>query len=243
MILYPAIDLKDGKCVRLLRGEMDKATVFSESPANQAVVFEQAGFDWLHIVDLNGAFEGKPVNEAAVKSVLSHVKTMQVQLGGGIRNMQMIDTWLTAGVARVILGTAALRNPLLVKEACRLFPNQIAVGIDAKAGKVAINGWAEVSDQSAVDLAKRFEDAGVAAIIYTDINRDGAMEGPNVEETVRLAEEITTPVIASGGMTTLDDVKRYKDVENMGIEGVIIGRALYDGAISPADALKIAANA
>jgi phosphoribosylformimino-5-aminoimidazole carboxamide ribotide isomerase len=239
MILYPAIDLKDGKCVRLLRGEMDKATVFSESPADQAAAFENAGFSWLHIVDLNGAFEGKPVNEAAVKAILSRVKNMQVQLGGGIRNMQMIGDWLNAGVSRVILGTAALRNPLLVKEACRQFPGQIAVGIDAKAGRVAVSGWAEVSDQLATDFAKKFEDMGAAAIIYTDINRDGAMEGPNVEETVRLAEEITTPVIASGGMSTLDDIRRYKEVEGSGIEGIIIGRALYDGAIKPADALKL----
>jgi phosphoribosylformimino-5-aminoimidazole carboxamide ribotide isomerase len=239
MILYPAIDLKDGKCVRLLRGEMDKATVFSDSPASQAAVFEKAGFEWLHIVDLNGAFEGKPVNESAVKSILSHVGSMQVQLGGGIRNMQMIDTWLGAGIARVILGTAALRNPLLVKEACRLFPNQIAVGIDAKDGKVAINGWAEVSDQLAVDLARKFEDAGVAAIIYTDINRDGAMAGPNLEETQNLAESISTPVIASGGISSIEDIKRYKDIETSGIDGVIIGRALYDGAIKPEDALKL----
>jgi len=238
MILYPAIDLKDGKCVRLLRGEMDKATVFPESPATQATLFEKAGFEWLHIVDLNGAFEGKPVNESAVKAILAAVK-MPVQLGGGIRNMEMIDRWINAGVSRIILGTAALRNPVLVKEACRLFPNQIAVGIDAKGGKVAVNGWAEVSDQSAVDLAKRFEDVGVSAIIYTDINRDGAMEGPNVEETVKLAEVITTPVIASGGMTSLQDISRYKEVETSGIEGVIIGRALYDGAIQPADALKL----
>jgi phosphoribosylformimino-5-aminoimidazole carboxamide ribotide isomerase len=239
MILYPAIDLKDGQCVRLLRGDMDKATVFENTPGQQAEIFARAGFEWLHIVDLNGAFEGKPVNESAVKSILSHAGNMQVQLGGGIRNMQMIDDWLTAGVSRVILGTIALRNPLLVKEACRLFPDQIAVGIDAKGGKVAVNGWAEVSDQLATDLAKKFEDAGVAAIIYTDINRDGAMEGPNVEETVNLAEEITTPVIASGGMSSLDDIRRYKEVEQSGINGVIIGRALYDGAIRPEDALKL----
>lgn len=239
MILYPAIDLKNGQCVRLLRGDMDKATVFSQVPADQAEAFEKAGFAWLHIVDLNGAFEGRPVNEAAVKAILSRVKTMQVQLGGGIRNMQMIDDWLSAGVARVILGTVALRNPLLVKEACRTFPGQVAVGIDAKAGKVAVNGWAEVSDQSATELAKKFEDAGAAAVIYTDINRDGAMEGPNIEETVKLAESITTPVIASGGMASLDDVRRYKEVESSGINGVIIGRALYDGAIKPEDALKL----
>jgi phosphoribosylformimino-5-aminoimidazole carboxamide ribotide isomerase len=238
MILYPAIDLKDGKCVRLLRGKMDKATVFSESPSEQAASFEMAGFTWLHVVDLNGAFEGKPVNESAVKSILGRIK-MPVQLGGGIRNMDMIDHWLAAGISRVILGTIALRNPQMVKEACRLFPNQIAVGIDAKDGKVAIEGWAKVSDQSAIDLAKRFEDTGVCAIIYTDISRDGAMAGPNVEETVKLAEQISIPVIASGGISSIDDIKKYKEMENSGIEGVIIGRALYDGAIKPAEALKL----
>ena len=238
MILYPAIDLKDGKCVRLLRGEMDKATVFSDSPANQAAVFEKSGFEWLHIVDLNGAFEGKPVNESAVKSVLERVK-MPVQLGGGIRDIDMIATWLEAGVSRVILGTAALRNPILVKEACRLFPGQIAVGIDANGGKVAVNGWAEVSDTPAVDLAKKFEDVGVCAIIYTDISRDGAMAGPNFDETVKLAESITTPVIASGGISSVDDIKRYKEFSDLGIEGCILGRAIYEGAIKPEEALKL----
>lgn len=237
MILYPAIDLKDGQCVRLLRGEMDKATVFSASPADQAESFEKAGFEYLHIVDLNGAFEGKPVNEAAVKSVLSRVN-MPVQLGGGIRNMDMIARWLDAGISRVILGTIALKNPLLVKEACRQFPGQIAVGIDAKGGKVAINGWAEVSDQLAVDLAKKFEDAGVAAIIYTDISKDGAMEGPNFDETVKFAESISTPVIASGGISSVADIKRYKEFETAGIEGCILGRALYEGAIKAEEALK-----
>ena len=238
MILYPAIDLKDGKCVRLLRGEMDQATVFSQNPGEQAAAFEAAGFSWLHIVDLNGAFEGKPVNEAAVKSILKNI-TIPAQLGGGIRNMAMIDTWLGAGISRVILGTAALRNPQLVKEACRQFPGQIAVGIDAKAGRVAVNGWAEVSDMLAVDLAKKFEDVGAAAIIYTDISRDGAMEGPNVEETAKLAEQITTPVIASGGISKLADIAALKEHESIGIEGVIIGRALYDGAIKPEEALKL----
>jgi phosphoribosylformimino-5-aminoimidazole carboxamide ribotide isomerase len=238
MNLYPAIDLKDGTCVRLLRGDMDKATVFSNTPAAQAAIFENDGFSWLHIVDLNGAFEGKPVNGGAVKSILSRVK-MQVQLGGGIRTLEMIDTWLTAGVSRVILGTAALKNPVLVKEACRLFPGQVAVGIDAINGKVAVSGWADVSDMQAVDLAKKFEDAGVAAIIYTDINRDGAMQGANISETVTLAESITTPVIASGGVSSIEDIKNYKAVETSGIEGVIIGRALYDGAIKPKEALAI----
>lgn len=238
MILYPAIDLKDGKCVRLLRGEMDKATVFSDSPADQAAVFEKAGFEWLHIVDLNGAFEGKPVNAAAVKAILARVK-MPVQLGGGIRDIDMIAAWIEAGVSRVILGTAALKNPILVKEACRMFPGQIAVGIDAKGGKVAVSGWAEVSDMRAVDLAKKFEDVGVVAIIYTDIARDGAMQGPNFEETVSLAEQISTPVIASGGISSVDDIRRYKEVESCGIEGCILGRALYEGKIGAAEALKL----
>lgn len=241
MILYPAIDLKDGACVRLLRGDMDKATIFANTPSDQAAAFEAEGFDWLHIVDLNGAFEGKPVNAGAVKSILARVK-MQVQLGGGIRTLEMIDTWLTAGVSRVILGTIALKNPVLVKEACRIFPGQIAVGIDAMAGKVAVSGWADVSDMQAVELAKRFEDAGVAAIIYTDINRDGAMQGANIAETVALAESITTPVIASGGVSSIDDITGYKAVENSGIEGVIIGRALYDGAIKAKEALAVSSK-
>lgn len=236
MNLYPAIDLKDGACVRLLRGDMDKATVFEKTPAQQAKQFEDDGFSWLHIVDLNGAFAGKPVNESAVKSILANVK-MQVQLGGGIRTLEMIDTWLTAGVSRVILGTAALKNPVLVKEACRIFPSQIAVGIDAVGGKVAVSGWADISDMQATELAKRFEDAGVAAIIYTDISRDGAMLGANIAETVALASAISTPVIASGGVSSLADISAYKAEENSGIEGVIIGRALYDGAIKPRDAI------
>lgn len=238
MILYPAIDLKDGQCVRLLRGEMDKATVFSNSPADQAESFEQAGFEWLHLVDLNGAFEGKPVNAAAVKAVLSRV-TIPVQLGGGIRNMQMISDWLDAGISRVILGTIALKNPQLVKEACRLFPGQIAVGIDAKNGMVAVNGWAEVSDKKAADLAKQFEDAGVTAIIYTDISKDGAMEGPNFEETIALAESVSIPIIASGGISSVADIARFKAAELSGVEGAILGRALYDGAIKPEEALKL----
>ncbi len=237
LTLYPAIDLKDGKCVRLFQGDMGKATVFSLDPAEQATRFERDGFQWLHIVDLNGAFEGKPVNAAAVKAILSRVK-MPVQLGGGIRDMDMIATWIEAGVSRVILGTAALRNPVLVKEACRLFPGQIAVGIDAKGGKVAVSGWAEVSDQPAVDLAKKFEDTGVAAIIYTDISKDGAMQGPNFEETVTLAEQISTQVIASGGISSIEDIKRYKELESSGIEGCILGRALYEGKIRAEEALK-----
>lgn len=237
MILYPAIDLKDGKCVRLLRGEMDQATVFSDKPWQQAKKFEEAGFHWLHLVDLNGAFEGKPVNAKAVSDILANVN-MLTQLGGGIRDLQTIDAWLNAGINRVILGTAALKNPNLVVQACRRFPEQIAVGIDAKGGKVATDGWANVSEVSAIDLALKFEDAGVSAIIYTDINRDGAMEGPNIEETVKLAERLSTPVILSGGISKLADVQEVKQHQASGIEGIIIGRALYDGSIRPEEALR-----
>lgn len=239
MKLYPAIDLKDGKCVRLLRGEMEQATVFSDKPYEQAKQFEEAGFHWLHIVDLNGAFEGKPVNAKAVSTIISNVN-MLIQLGGGIRDMETIDAWLSAGVNRVILGTAALKNPLLVMNACRAFPNQIAVGIDAKNGKVATDGWSKLSEMSAIDLALKFEDAGVSAIIYTDIYRDGAMEGPNTEETARLAERLSTPVILSGGITTLQDIEAVKKHQHTGIEGIIIGRALYDGTIQPQEALRAA---
>jgi phosphoribosylformimino-5-aminoimidazole carboxamide ribotide isomerase len=236
MILYPAIDLKDGKCVRLLRGEMDQATVFSDKPYEQAKRFEEAGFHWLHLVDLNGAFEGKPVNAKAVSAILQNVN-MLTQLGGGIRDMETIDAWLGAGINRVILGTIALKNPRLVMEACRAYPDQIAVGIDAKSGKVATDGWAKVSEINAIDLALKFEDAGVAAIIYTDISKDGAMEGPNIEETSKLAERLSTPVILSGGISKLDDLKAVKAVQSSGIEGVIIGRALYDGSVVAEEAL------
>lgn len=241
MILYPAIDLKDNQCVRLLRGDMNKATVFSMTPAEQAKAFENAGFEWLHVVDLNGAFAGEPVNRKAVKAILENVG-MQVQLGGGIRNMQMIADWIDAGISRVILGTAALKNPLLVKEACRQFPDQIAVGIDAKNGKVAVSGWAEISDKKAIDLARQFEDCGVCAIIYTDISKDGAMEGPNFEETLALAEDITIPVIASGGISSNADISRYKEKELFGIGGCILGRALYEDQIDVKEALSIASG-
>lgn len=239
MLLYPAIDLKDGNCVRLLHGEMDKATIFSNAPAEQAKAFEAAGFEWLHVVDLNGAFEGRPVNMDAVTSIIEAV-SLPVQLGGGIRDMATINAWLDAGISRVILGTAALKNPALVKEACRAFPGQIAVGIDAKAGMVAVEGWANVSDMKALDLAKQFEDAGVSAIIYTDIARDGAMQGPNLAETAALARGITIPVILSGGMASLSDVKAVCAHERDGISGIILGRSLYDGAIEPQAALSIA---
>lgn len=238
MIIYPAIDLKDGKCVRLLRGEMDQATVFNDKPWEQAKRFENAGFHWLHLVDLNGAFEGKPVNAQAVSQIITNVN-MLTQLGGGIRDLQTIDMWINAGINRVILGTIALKNPTLVVQACKRFPDQIAVGIDAKGGKVATDGWAKVSEVDAVDLALKFEDAGVAAIIYTDISKDGAMEGPNLEETVRLAERLSTPVILSGGISKLADVQAVKENQASGIEGVIIGRALYDGSIRPEEIMKL----
>lgn len=236
MNLYPAIDLKDGNCVRLLRGEMDKATIFSNSPADQAASFEEQGFSWLHLVDLNGAFEGKPVNKEAVTSILKRVN-LPVQLGGGIRDMQMIETWLDAGISRVILGTIALHEPILVKEACSNFPGKICVGIDAKNGMVAVDGWAKVTQVSAIEMATRFEDCGVAAIIYTDISKDGAMQGPNFEETAGLAQQLSTPVIASGGISSVDDIKRYKAIADTGIDGCILGRALYEKAILPSEAL------
>ncbi len=238
MILFPAIDLKDGQCVRLVQGDMDRATVFSDTPAEQAKVFESQGFEWLHLVDLNGAFEGKPVNGAAVEDILKTV-SLPAQLGGGIRSLAQIEAWLDKGIARVILGTAALRNPDLVKEACKKWPGKIAVGIDAKDGFVAVEGWAEVSDIQALDLARQFEDAGVAAIIYTDIARDGAMQGMNVEGTAHLANSVGIPVIASGGVTNLDDLTALKKVNAPGIIGVISGRAIYDGRLDPAQALAL----
>ncbi|ALG70311.1 1-(5-phosphoribosyl)-5-[(5-phosphoribosylamino)methylideneamino] imidazole-4-carboxamide isomerase [Azospirillum thiophilum] len=238
MIIYPAIDLKDGACVRLLRGEMSQATVFNTDPGEQARLFQSQGFEWLHLVDLNGAFEGKPVNGAAVESILKSV-TIPVQLGGGIRDLGTIGMWLEKGISRVILGTVALRDPELVKAACREFPGRIAVGIDAREGYVAVAGWAETSDIKALDLALKFEDCGVAAIIYTDINRDGAMGGVNVESTSDLAFHLTTPVIASGGVSSIEDLKALKAEEDTGIEGVICGRALYDGRIDPKEALDL----
>lgn len=238
MIIYPAIDLKDGACVRLLRGEMSQATVFNTDPGDQAKLFQSQGFEWLHLVDLNGAFEGKPVNGAAVESILKSV-TIPVQLGGGIRDLKTIGMWLEKGVSRVILGTVALRDPELVKAACKEFPGKVAVGIDAREGYVAVAGWAETSDIKALDLALKFEDCGVAAIIYTDINRDGAMGGVNVESTSDLAFHLTTPVIASGGVSSMEDLKALKVEEDTGIEGVICGRALYDGRIDPKEALAL----
>ncbi len=238
MILYPAIDLKDGACVRLVRGEMSQATVFNTDPGEQARAFQEQGFEWLHLVDLNGAFAGRPVNGDAVERILASV-TIPVQLGGGIRDLATIEMWLSKGMSRVILGTVALRQPELVKEACRLFPGKIAVGIDAREGYVAVAGWAETSEVKALDLALKFEDSGVAAIIYTDINRDGAMGGVNVESTADLAFHLTTPVIASGGVSSIEDLKALKREESSGIQGVICGRALYDGRIDPDEALAL----
>lgn len=237
MILYPAIDLKDGACVRLLRGEMDRATVFHEDPTEPARGFEKAGCEWLHLVDLNGAFEGKPVNASAVEAILAAV-AIPAQLGGGVRDRDVLETWLEKGIARVILGTAAVRDPAFVREACRAHPGKIAVGIDARQGRVAVAGWAETTDLDAVALAKRFEDAGVAAIIYTDIDRDGAMQGPNVAETARLARATTIPVIASGGVSGLDDLRALM-ATGAPLNGVISGRALYDGRIDPAEAVQL----
>ncbi|SDZ51209.1 1-(5-phosphoribosyl)-5-[(5-phosphoribosylamino)methylideneamino] imidazole-4-carboxamide isomerase [Jannaschia faecimaris] len=239
MILYPAIDLKDGEAVRLLHGEMDSATVFNDDPAAQARAFQDAGCDWVHLVDLNGAFAGEPVNGAAVEAILSRV-TVPCQLGGGIRDMATIEAWLSKGLARVILGTVAVENPDLVREAARAFPGKVAVGIDARKGRVATRGWAEETDIMATDLARRFEDAGVAAIIYTDIDRDGAMGGPNVAATDALARAVSIPVIASGGVSSLTDLRVLKAKGT--IAGAISGRALYDGAINLGEALAVLRN-
>ncbi|MBB5516781.1 phosphoribosylformimino-5-aminoimidazole carboxamide ribotide isomerase [Rubricella aquisinus] len=237
MILYPAIDLKDGACVRLYKGEMDQVTVFNDDPAAQAKAFADAGCEWLHLVDLNGAFAGAPVNAAAVEGILAAV-SVPAQLGGGIRDMATIDAWLGKGLARVILGTVAVRNPALVKEAAKAFPGQVAVGIDARGGMVAVEGWAETTDMTALDLARQFEDAGVAAIIYTDIDRDGAMQGPNVEATAALARAVSIPVIASGGVSSMADLQALKDT-GAPLNGAISGRALYDGAINVPDAVAL----
>jgi phosphoribosylformimino-5-aminoimidazole carboxamide ribotide isomerase len=242
LILYPAIDLKDGKCVRLRRGEMDQATVYADDPAAQAVVWRDAGFQWLHVVDLNGAFAGRPVNGEAVRGILAAVD-LPVQLGGGIRDIAGIEAWLDAGVRRVILGSAAAKNPSLVIEACRQFPGCIAVGIDARGGYVATEGWAETSTMPAGDLGLRFEDAGVAAIIYTDIGRDGMLTGLNLDQTLDLAAKLTTPVIASGGVGSIDDLVVLKQVAaGTRIEGVIVGRALYDGRVTADAALTLLAG-
>ena len=238
MILFPAIDLKDGQCVRLKLGDMDQATVYNEDPAAQARDFEAQGFEWLHVVDLNGAFEGQSVNGAAVERILKATKN-PVQLGGGIRSLAHIEAWLAKGLARVILGTVAVRNPELVKEACKLFPGKVAVGIDAKGGKVAVEGWAEASSLGVIELAKKFEGAGVAAIIYTDIDRDGILAGINWESTLALANAVSIPVIASGGLASLDDIRHMMKPDARKLAGAITGRALYDGRINAQDALAL----
>jgi phosphoribosylformimino-5-aminoimidazole carboxamide ribotide isomerase len=232
MIFFPAIDLKDGQCVRLYKGEMEKATVFAQDPAQQARAFQDAGCRWIHVVDLNGAFAGKPVNADAVDAILKAV-SVPIQLGGGIRSLDTVKLWLDKGVARVILGTAALKDPQLVIDACKEYPGRIAVGIDAREGRVAVEGWAETSDITALDLAKKFEDAGVAAIIYTDIERDGAMGGPNVDATVALARSVSIPIIASGGVSKMDDLSSLKKAGGDILAGVIAGRAVYDGRVEP----------
>ncbi|WP_108859430.1 1-(5-phosphoribosyl)-5-[(5-phosphoribosylamino)methylideneamino]imidazole-4-carboxamide isomerase [Ruegeria sp. Alg231-54] len=236
MILYPAIDLKDGQAVRLLRGEMDKATVFNDDPAAQARAFVDAGCEWLHLVDLNGAFAGAPVNAAPVEAILKECN-VPAQLGGGIRDMATIETWINKGLARVILGTVAVENPDLVREAAKAFPGKVAVGIDARDGMVATKGWAEETNVKVTDLARSFEDAGVAAIIYTDINRDGAMQGPNIQATADLARAVSIPVIASGGVSSLDDLIALRDC-GVALDGAISGRALYDGAIDLSEAIR-----
>ncbi len=241
MILYPAIDLKDGQCVRLVKGDMEQATVFNDAPGEQARSFEAAGFEYLHIVDLNGAFAGKPVNGDAVDAILAAI-SIPAQLGGGIRDLATIDTWLGKGIARVILGTVAVSNPELVHEACRLFPGRIAVGLDARGGRVAVEGWAETSDLTTTEMAARFEDAGVAAIIYTDIDRDGVLQGLNLASTIELSRSTPIPVIASGGLSSLDDIVELLKPECAGLAGAISGRALYDGRLDAAAALKMIAD-
>ncbi len=242
MILFPAIDLKDGACVRLKLGDMNEATVFNLDPAAQAAAFQAQGFHWLHLVDLNGAFAGKPVNGMAVEAILKAVK-LPVQLGGGIRDLATIETWLEKGITRLILGTIAVRDPALVREACRLFPGKIAVGIDARGGKVAVEGWAETSELGVIDLARQFEDAGVAAIIYTDIDRDGVLKGLNMEGTLALARATSIPVIASGGLASMADIERLIKPDAQILEGAITGRALYDGRLDPKAALGLLAQA
>lgn len=236
MILYPAIDLKEGHCVRLIQGDMEQATVFNDDPASQAASFADAGASWLHLVDLDGAFAGEPVNTRAVEAIVNEVD-IPVQLGGGIRNLETIENWLSRGVMRVILGTVAVKDPDLVNQACRKFPGHIAVGIDARGGRVAVEGWAEETDIQAVDLARKFADAGVEAIIYTDIDRDGVLQGANILATAEMARAVSIPVIASGGVSSLKDIRAL--IAEKKIAGAIIGRALYDGRIDLAEALKL----
>ena len=240
MILFPAIDLKDGQVVRLLYGDMNAVTVYGDNPGAQAGAFAELGFDWLHVVDLNGAIEGRPVNRAAVEAIRV-VFPGKIQLGGGIRNLESVESWLTLGVDRVILGTISARDPDLVREACRRFPGRIVVGIDAKGGRVAVEGWVETGEMTARELAQAFETAGVAAIVFTDIDRDGALTGVNLEATVALADAVSIPIIASGGVADIDDIRAVKAACDAGanLEGVISGRALYDGRLDPHEALAL----
>ena len=238
MILFPAIDLKDGQCVRLEQGDMARATTFNANPADQARTFASQGFEWLHVVDLNGAFEGRSINGAAVEAILA-ATDIPVQLGGGIRDMAAIDEWLDKEIARVILGTVAVSNPDLVREAARAYPGLVAVGIDARGGKVAVRGWAEATEMDAIDLARRFEDAGVSAIVYTDIERDGLLKGLNIAATLKLANAVSIPVIASGGLASLADVERLLEPDCAILEGAIAGRALYDGRLDAKEALAL----
>lgn len=240
MIIYPAIDLKNGKCVRLHKGVMESETVYNDDPAAQAQDWAKSGFSWIHIVDLDGAIEGKPVNAKAVKSILESVD-LPVQLGGGIRNLKQVEDWLHAGISRVILGTVAVKNPELMRQACELFPDQIILGLDAYGDDVATEGWVEKSGQTTMDLVKEYEECGLAGIIYTDINRDGTGEGLNMENTLKLAKNVTIPVIASGGVGSLKDIEAVREAEKDGVSGMIIGKALYDGRIDPLEALKAAA--
>ncbi len=242
MILFPAIDLKDGACVRLKLGDMDQATVFNDDPGEQARQFQSQGFKWIHVVDLNGAFAGESVNGAAVEAILKAV-TLPIQLGGGLRDLPGIEAWLQKGVTRVILGTVAVRDPDLVREASRMFPGKIVVGIDARGGRVAVEGWAEESELSAIELGKRFEDAGVAAIVYTDIDRDGILKGLNIEATLALAQAVSIPVIASGGLASIEDIRRLVQEDCRILEGAISGRAIYDGRLDPAEALQLIGEA
>jgi phosphoribosylformimino-5-aminoimidazole carboxamide ribotide isomerase len=242
MILFPAIDLKNGQCVRLEQGDMARATVFNLDPAAQARAFAAQGFEYLHVVDLDGAFAGRPVNAQAVERMLQAV-SMPVQLGGGIRDLKTVEAWLAKGVARVIIGTAAVRDPALVKQAAKAFPDRVAVGLDARDGKVAVQGWAETSEVTALEIARRFEDAGVAAIIFTDIARDGLLKGLNLDATIELAENISIPVIASGGLGSIEDVKALLTPRAKKLAGAIAGRALYDGRLDPASALALIRDA
>ncbi len=238
MILFPAIDLKEGRCVRLVQGDMNRATVFNDDPADQAAQFVTQSFQWLHMVDLDGAFAGRPMNAAAVEAVLKRI-SIPIQLGGGIRDLRTVDGWIEKGISRVIIGTAAVRDPAFVREAAKLHPGKVAVGIDARDGMVAVEGWAETSTLTAEDLGKRFEDAGVSAIIYTDIARDGALSGINVEQTLALANAVSIPVIASGGLSSMADIERLLEPDCAILAGAITGRAIYDGRIDPKAALSL----